>query len=67
MYEDEAISLTKNKVSLPAYDQCLKASHIFNVLDARGAISVAERAEYISRIRNIVKLAAEIWLTTQKI
>ena len=67
MYEDEAISLTKNKISLPAYDQCLKASHIFNVLDARGAISVAERAEYISRIRNIVKLAAEIWLTTQKI
>ena len=67
MYEDEAISLTKNKISLPAYDQCLKASHIFNVLDARGAISVAERAEYISRIRNIVKLTAEIWLTTQKI
>ncbi len=66
MHEAEAISLVKNNISLPAYDQCLKASHVFNVLDARGAISVAERAEYISRIRNIVKLAAEVWIETQK-
>ena len=67
MYEAEAKSLAQNNISLPAYDQCLKASHVFNVLDARGAISVAERAEYISRIRNIVKLAAEVWIETQKI
>ena len=66
IYESEALSLSQNNISLPAYDQCLKASHIFNVLDARGAISVAERAEYISRIRNIVKLAAQVWIQTQK-
>ena len=67
MHEAEAVSLVEKNISLPAYDQCLKASHVFNVLDARGAISVAERAEYISRIRNIVKLAAEVWIETQKI
>ena len=66
MYEDEALSLVEKNISLPAYDQCLKASHIFNVLDARGAISVSERAEYISRIRKIVRSAAEAWLKTQK-
>ena len=66
MFESEAISLVKKKISLPAYDQCLKASHIFNVLDARGVISVAQRAEYISRIREITKSAAAIWIETQK-
>ena len=65
MTEKEAKKLTENKVSLPAYDQCLKASHIFNILDARGVISVAQRAEYISRIRDITKGAAEIWLNSQ--
>ena len=65
MTEKEARNLTENKVSLPAYDQCLKASHIFNILDARGVISVAQRAEYISRIRDITKGAAEIWLNSQ--
>ena len=65
MTEKEAKMLTENNVSLPAYDQCLKASHIFNILDARGVISVAERAEYISRIRDITKGAAEIWLKNQ--
>ena len=48
--EDETKKLIEKKLSLPAYDQCLKASHVFNILDARGAISVAQRAEYISRI-----------------
>ena len=43
-----------------------KSKPCFNILDARGAISVAERAEYISRIRNIVKLAAEVWIETQR-
>ena len=65
MHESEAKLLVEKKISLPAYDQCLKASHIFNVLDARGAISVAQRAEYISRIREITKQAAAIWLESQ--
>ncbi len=66
MFENEAKSLVEKKISLPAYDQCLKASHIFNVLDARGAISVAQRAEYISRIREITKSVAAIYIDTQK-
>ena len=65
MFENEAKSLVEKKISLPAYDQCLKASHVFNVLDARGAISVAQRAEYIGRIREVTKLAAAIWIDTQ--
>ena len=66
MLEMEAKSLIEKKISLPAYDQCLKASHIFNILDARGVISVAQRAEYIGRIRDITKGAAEIWVNSQK-
>jgi len=65
MHESEAKSLVEKNISLPAYDQCLKASHVFNVLDARGAISVAQRAEYIGRIREITKQAAEIWVKSQ--
>ena len=66
MIECEAKSLVEKKISLPAYDQCLKASHVFNLLDARGVISVTQRAEYISRIREITKLAAKTWIETQK-
>ena len=65
MFENEAKLLVGKKISLPAYDQCLKASHVFNILDARGAISVAQRAEYIGRIREITKSAASIWIDTQ--
>ncbi len=65
MTEQEAKSLITKNVSLPAYDQCLKASHIFNILDARGVISVAQRAEYIARIRDITKGVAETWIRTQ--
>ena len=65
MYENEVKSLVEKKLSLPAYDQCLKASHTFNILDARGVISVAQRAEYISRIREMTKSAAEIWIKSQ--
>ena len=65
MYETEAKALVEKKISLPAYDQCLKASHIFNILDARGAISVAQRAEYIGRIREITKSVAKVWVDTQ--
>ena len=66
MTEKESKSLIENKLSLPAYDQCLKASHIFNILDARGVISVAQRAEYISRIRDLAKAVGQIWLESQK-
>ena len=64
--EDETKKLIEKKLSLPAYDQCLKASHVFNILDARGAISVAQRAEYISRIRDLSKGVGQAWLETQK-
>jgi len=66
MIEKESKSLIGNKLSLPAYDQCLKASHIFNILDARGVISVAQRAEYIARIRDLAKGVGQIWLESQK-
>ena len=66
MTEKESKSLIENKLSLPAYDQCLKASHIFNILDARGVISIAQRAEYISRIRDLAKGVGQIWLESQK-
>ena len=65
MTEQEAKSLITKNVSLPAYDQCLKASHVFNILDSRGVISVAQRAEYIARIRDITKGVAETWIRTQ--
>ena len=65
MLELEAKSLVEKKISLPAYDQCLKASHVFNILDARGVISVAQRAEYIARIRDITKAVADAWLSSQ--
>ena len=65
MLEVECKSLLDKKLSLPAYDQCLKASHVFNLLDSRGAIGVAQRAGYISRIRDLVKRAGSVWLETQ--
>jgi len=65
IFEHEAKSLTEKKISLPAYDQCLKASHVFNILDARGVISVAQRAEYITRIRNLTKDIGKVWLESQ--
>ena len=59
MYEGEAHGLLKKGLVLPAYDYCLKCSHAFNMLDARGAISVAERTAYIGRVRNIARRCAE--------
>jgi len=53
-------------LALPAYDQCLKASHLFNMLDARGAVSVTERASYIGRVRALAKGSAEAWLNARK-
>jgi len=64
--ESECKSLLEKNLSLPAYDQCLKASHVFNLLDARGVIGVAQRTEYISRIRELAKGSGEVWLESQK-
>ena len=57
--------LLEKKLSLPAYDQCLKASHIFNLLDARGVIGVAERTGFITRIRELAKGCGALWLSSQ--
>ena len=61
-YETECNALLDAKLPLPAYDQCIKASHVFNLLDARGVISVAERAAYIGRVRALAKGCCESWL-----
>ena len=63
--ELECKSLLNKKLSLPAYDQCLKASHIFNLLDARGVIGVAERTGYITRIRELAKGCGALWVSSQ--
>jgi len=63
--ESECKSLLEKKLALPAYDQCLKASHIFNLLDSRGVIGVAERTGYINRIRELAKGSGAAWLSTQ--
>jgi len=52
-------------MALPAYDQCIKASHVFNLLDARGVISVTERQSYILRVRELAKGCGEAWLATE--
>lgn len=64
-YEKEALLLMQNKLALPAYEQVLKAAHTFNLLDARGAISVTERAAYIGRIRNLAKNVAQSYLESR--
>jgi glycyl-tRNA synthetase alpha chain len=58
-YEREAHKLVEKDLILPAYDYCLKCSHTFNLLDARKAISVAERTRYIGRIRSIARQVAK--------
>jgi len=58
-YEKEAKRLIEKELVLPAYDNCLKASHVFNLLDARGAISVTERPRFIARVRSLARGAAE--------
>jgi glycyl-tRNA synthetase alpha chain len=62
MYEGEAIQLLKEGLILPSYDYCLKCSHSFNMLDARGAISVTERTAYIARVRNLARKCARGYL-----
>jgi len=63
--EIECMALLEKKLALPAYDQCLKASHLFNLLDARGVIGVAERTGYINRIRELAKGSGAAWLSKQ--
>ena len=63
--EKECAALLEAGPALPAYDQCLKASHRFNLLDARGAISVTERQAYILRVRELAKGSAAAWLKSQ--
>jgi glycyl-tRNA synthetase alpha chain len=65
-YETECSALLEKKLALPAYDQCLKASHVFNLLDARGVISVTQRASYISRVRNLAKACCSIFLEEKR-
>jgi glycyl-tRNA synthetase alpha chain len=65
-YEEEARRLVELDLPLPAYDQILKANHTFNLLDARGAISVTERAAYIARIRDLVRNVAQAYLAQQQ-
>ncbi len=63
--EQECRALLDRGLPLPAYDQCIRASHVFNLLDARGVISVTERAAYIARVRALAKACCEAWLALQ--
>ena len=58
--ENECKRLAEENLPLPAYDQCIKASHLFNLLDSRGALSVAERVNRIARVRAMAKLCCEV-------
>jgi glycyl-tRNA synthetase alpha chain len=66
-FESEAKRIIKNDLVLPAYEYCLKCSHTFNLLDARGAISVTERTGYITRIRNLARVCAEAYLKQREV
>ncbi len=61
-HERECMRLAQAGLSLPAYDQCMHASHTFNLLDARGAIGVNQRAQYIARVRDLARASAASWL-----
>ena len=63
--ETACAHLVEQKLPLPAYDQCIKASHTFNLLDARGVISVTERAAYIGRVRNLARACCTAWLESR--
>ena len=65
-HERQAVYLVENNLALPAYEQVLKAAHTFNLLDARGVISVTERADYIGRIRVISRLVANSYLESRE-
>jgi glycyl-tRNA synthetase alpha chain len=61
IWEREALRLLEAGLVMPGYDAVIKCSHLFNVLDARGAISVSERVGYIARVRKLARRAAEAW------
>ncbi len=65
-YEKQATRLLADGMAMPAYDCCLKTSHIFNLLDARGAVSVNERPRYVARIRALARACAEGYLESRK-
>jgi glycyl-tRNA synthetase alpha chain len=65
-YEAESLRVIADGLVLPAYEYCLKCSHTFNLLDARGAVSVTERTGYIGRIRNLARLCAEAYLNQRQ-
>jgi glycyl-tRNA synthetase alpha chain len=65
-YEAEAKRIVNPKMVLPAYEFCLKCSHVFNLLDARGAISVTERTGFIARVRNLARACAESWVAQRE-
>lgn len=66
MFEAQCTKLVEAKLPLAAYEQCMKASHTFNLLDAHGVISVVERASYIGKIRNLVKQCCETYLELEQ-
>ena len=63
--EQECAKLLEKKLPLPAYDQCIKSSHLFNLLDARGAVSVTDRASFIGRVRTLAKGCCETWIQSR--
>jgi glycyl-tRNA synthetase alpha chain len=63
-HEEECRRLVERGLAYPAYDQVLKGSHVFNLLDARGAISVTERASYVARVRRLARQVAQLYLET---
>ena len=66
LYEKECLRLVERRLVLPAYDYCLKCSHVFNILDARGAISVSERQRFIGRVRALARACAEGYLAERE-
>jgi glycyl-tRNA synthetase alpha chain len=66
LYEKEARRALEKELVLPAYDYVLKCSHVFNLLDARGAISVTERMAFILRIRKLAKWCAKLYVEKQR-
>ncbi|MDF1645842.1 MAG: glycine--tRNA ligase subunit alpha [Legionellaceae bacterium] len=65
-YELEATKLAEQQFSLPAYEMVMHASHVFNILDARGALSVTERQRYILRVRHLSRMVAEVYYATRE-
>ena len=63
--ETQCMALIRKDLPMPAYEYCIKASHLFNLLCARGVVSVTERASYIGRVRNLAKLSCEKWMEVE--